>query len=286
MTTGPDPAAEVAASLREDVTDTGVFHAVLEGYDAMYDALPRGETFGRLWRAHAYGGDFPEAFAHIGFLTMPEAERMRDLLQIPAGGVLVDLACGAGGPGLWMAGESGASLIGVDPSAAGLAVARRRAEAVGVGDRARFEQGTFEQTGLADALADAAMSVEAFQYAPDKREALTEFLRILRPGARVAFICFEVDPAKVAGIPVLGVDPVADYRPLLEAAGLTVEAYEETPGWEDRVYATFQSLVDHADALTAEMGERAASATLAEAILTVSMKPYPQRVLAVASRPS
>lgn len=285
MTADPD-AARIAASLREDVTDTGVFHTVLEGYDAVYDALPLGETFSRLWRANAYGGDFPEEFAHIGFLTMPEAQRMREFLQIPADGVLVDLACGAGGPGLWMARETGASLIGVDPSAAGLAVSTRRAESVGLADRARFEQGSFEQTGLPDEAADAVMTVEAFQYAPDKRAAITEIARILRPGARVAIICFEVDPDKIAGVPVLGLDPVPDYRPLLEAAGLTVEAYEETPGWEERVYATFQSLADHGEQLTAEMGERAASGTLAEAILTVSMKPYPKRILAVASRPS
>jgi ubiquinone/menaquinone biosynthesis C-methylase UbiE len=285
MTSDSD-AAEVAASLREDVSDTGVFHAVLEGYDAVYDALPRGETFNRLWRTHAYGSDFPEAFAHIGFLTMLEAQQMRELLQIPAGGALVDLACGAGGPGLWMARESGASLVGVDPSAAGLAASRTRAATAGLADRAQFEQGTFEQTGLDDEVADAVMSVDAFQYAPDKRSAFAEFFRILRPGARVAFICFEVDPAKVDGVPVLGVDPISDHRPLLKAAGLTVEAYEETPGWEDRVYTTFQSLVDHSEQLTAEMGERAASGTLAEAMLTVSMKPYPRRVLAVASRPA
>ncbi len=210
---------------------------------------------------------------------------MRELLRIPADGVVVDLACGAGGPGLWMAGESGASLIGVDPSAAGLAAASRRAETVGLADRARFERGTFERTGLPDAVAAAVMSVEAFQYAPDKRAAFAEFFRILRPGSRVAIICFEVDPAKVDGVPVLGVDPIPDYRPLLEAAGMTVEAYEETPGWEDRVYATFQSLVDNSEALTEEMGERTASGTLAEAVLTVSMRPYPKRVLAVASRP-
>ena len=50
MTTDPNAAAEIAATLRDDVTDSGVFHAVLEGYDAVYDALPQGETFGRLWR--------------------------------------------------------------------------------------------------------------------------------------------------------------------------------------------------------------------------------------------
>ena len=272
--------------MNDDVTVGGVFRAVQKGYDAVYDALPHSETFSQLWRTYAYGGDFPEEFAHIGFLTMSEAHRMRELLQVAQDGVLVDLACGAGGPGLWMARESGASLIGIDPSDAGLATARKRADDAGLGDRARFMQGTFEQTGLDDDVADALMSVEALQYAPDKRAALDEFFRILRPGARVAFICFEIEPGRVVGLPVLGVDPIPDYRPLIDAAGLRVEVYEETPGWEERVYATFGAIVANREVLTAEMGERAASGTLAEAMLTVSTRPYLQRVLAVASRPA
>jgi SAM-dependent methyltransferase len=277
--------AEEAASLTDDVTDTGVFQVVLDGYDSIYDALPRGETFNRLWRANAYGGEFPEEFAHIGFFTVAEAQRMRELLQLGTGDVFADLACGAGGPGLWMAKQSGASLIGADPSAAGLSAARTRARAVGLADRSRFQQGSFEQTNLPDGAVDAAMSVDAFQYAPDKRAALAEFFRILRPGGRVSIIAFEVDPAKVAGVPVIGVDPVPDYVPLFEAAGFDVEAYEETPGWRERVSAAFGAIVDASDTLTAEMGAPAASGAIAEAMLTVQLQPYPRRVLAVARRP-
>jgi ubiquinone/menaquinone biosynthesis C-methylase UbiE len=269
----------------DDVMGSGVFRAVLEGYDAVYDALPRGETFNRLWRMNAYHGEFPEQFAHIGFLTAEEAQRLRGLLHIGPGEVLADLACGAGGPGLWMARQSGASLIGVDPSAAGLAAARQRATDVGLASRARFQHGTFEQTKLADAAADAVMSIDAFQYAPGKRAAFAEFARIMRPGARIGIVCFEVDPAKVEGLPVLGVDPVADYRPLIAAAGLNVEAYEETPGWEERVHAAFSAIVENNDTLIAEMGEQAAAAAAAEAMLTIQIKPYPRRIMAVASRP-
>jgi SAM-dependent methyltransferase len=282
---GDHERASVAASVTGDVTESGVFRAVLDGYEAVYDALPRGETFNRLWRAHAYRNDFPEEFAHIGFLTVPEAQRMREWLQIGPDDVLADLACGAGGPGLWMAAQSGASLIGVDPSPAGLAAATARAREVGLAGRARFDLGTFEQTSLPDDAADAVMSVEAFQYAPGKRAAVTEFFRVLRSGRRLAFIAFEVDPAKVARVPILGVDPVSDYRPLLEAAGFKIEAYEETPHWQERVNAAFSAIVDASDTLAAEMGERAAASVVAEAILTVQLQPYPRRVLAVASRP-
>jgi SAM-dependent methyltransferase len=269
----------------EDVTDDGVFRAVLEGYDAVYAALPRGEAFGRLWRMNAYHGAFPEQFAHIGFLTVDEGQRLRELLQIRPGQMLADLACGTGGPGLWMASESGALLTGVDPSAAGLAAARQRAIDTGLADRARFQHGAFEQTNLADAAADAVMTIDAFQYAPDKRAAFAELARILRPGGRAGIVCFEVDPAKVAGLPVFGVDPVADYRPLMATTGLTVEAYEETPGWQERVHAAFGAIAANSDTLTAEMGEQAAAGTIAEALLTLQVNPYPRRIMAVASRP-
>lgn len=83
---------EEAASLTDDVTDTGVFRVVLDGYDSIYDALPWGETFSRLWRTNAYGGEFPDEFAHIGFLTVAEAQRMRELLQLGTGDVFADLA--------------------------------------------------------------------------------------------------------------------------------------------------------------------------------------------------
>lgn len=184
-----------------------------------------------------------------------------------------------------MARESGASLIGIDPSAAGLAAARQRATGVGLAGRARFQHGTFEQTNLADAAAAAVISIDAFQYAPGKRAAFAEFARIMRPGARIGIVCFEVDPAKVEGFPILGVDPVGDYRPLIAAAGLNVEAYEGTPGWEERVCAAFSAILENNDTLIAEMGEPAAAAAAVEAVLTIQIKPYPRRVMAVASRP-
>jgi SAM-dependent methyltransferase len=267
-------------SIGGDDTTGGVFDVVRDSYDAVYDVLPRSDTFTRLWRENAYRGEFPSEFAHIGFLTLTEARRLLDLLN--PSGVVVDVACGGGGPGLWMAQQSGADLVGIDPAAAGLVTARARAASTGLADRSRFQVGTFEQTRLSDDSADAVMTIEAFQYAPDKRAALAEFARILRPGGRLAIVCFEVDPAKASGLPVLGIDPIPDYAPLLEAAGFVVEAYEETPGWEARVYAAFGAIVAASDTLVAEMGEAAAAGAIAEATLTVEVKPYPRRVLIVA----
>jgi SAM-dependent methyltransferase len=285
MSSPPGPTgADLPAKLSNDVTDAGVFQAVLDGYDAVYDAQPRAATFNRIWQANAYGGDFPAEFAHISFLTRGEGSRILQLLDIGAGDALVDVACGAGGPGLWAAQQTGARLTGIDPSAAGLAAARQRAGNTGLTGRTRFVEGTFEHTGLGDSSADAVMSIDAFQYAPDKRSALAELLRILRPGGRLAFIAFEVDPSKVTGLPVIGVDPVPDYVPLLRDAGFTVEIYEETPGWQERVYAAFGAIVKSSHAIEEEMGQNGAAGAVAEAMLTVQIRPYPRRILAVARR--
>jgi SAM-dependent methyltransferase len=273
-----------SASAGNEVSD-GVFDAVRAGYDAVYSALPASDTFSQLWRSNAYRDEFPAEFAHIGFLTVTDARRLLTLLAVARDDVVVDVACGTGGPGLWVAQQSGARLIGVDPSPAGLAAARDRAVRVGRAARSRFEEGSFEATGLPGSSANAVMSIEAFQYAPDKRAGLREFARILQPGGRLGLVCFEVDPAKTAGIPVLGADPVADYRPLLESAGFDVEAYEETPGWTERVTAAFSAIVNAADVLAAEMGDHASASAVAEAMITLEIQPYPRRILAVATLP-
>ena len=271
-------------SLSEGVTGDGVFEVVVDGYDAVYPAVAASPTFRRLWAEHAYGGPFPAEFAHISFLTFDELQTMAGHLALVEGSVLADLACGAGGPGLWLAAESGASVVGVDPSEAGLVEARKRADAVGLTRRASFRRGIFAETGLVDAVADAVLSVDAIQYAPDKRAVFREIRRIMRPCARLAFCAFEVEPDRVEGLPVLGVDPVPDYGPLLEESGLAVDWYRESDGWAERTPATFAAVVEAMPTLTEEMGDVAASSLGMEAALTLQFKPYRRRVVVAGHR--
>jgi ubiquinone/menaquinone biosynthesis C-methylase UbiE len=271
-----------AAAADASIAQGGAIDVVVEGYDAVYAAISQSAMFSRIWRKHVLGADYPMDFAHISFLTLIELQEMRQRLALRRGAALVDLACGAGGPGLWIAKVADATLVGVDPSAFGLTHARARADSVGIANKARFTQGTFAATGLADAAADGAMSVDALQYAPDKRAGLKEAARILRPGGRLVFTAFEVEPKRVEGLPVLGVDPVADYRPLLEEQGFAIEFYQETRGWAERVQATFTAVIEAMPVLTSEMGGRAASALGLEASLTLRYRPYRRRVLAAA----
>jgi len=257
---------------------------VAAGYDLVFEALPRSPTLARLWRDHAMGADFPDGFEHISFVTLGEIGAMRDALALPHDGTLVDLACGMGGPGLWVARESGARLVGIDISASGLAGARGRAARVAMGDRARFVQATFARTGLDAGSADGVMTIDALQYAPDKRAALLEVARILRPGGRFAFACFELDAKRVVGLPVLGTDPVDDYCRLLSECGFGVIDYDETPGWRERLTSAYQAIIDAKEALTAEMGEAAYAALSSEVALTLAVQPYRSRVMVACVR--
>jgi ubiquinone/menaquinone biosynthesis C-methylase UbiE len=256
---------------------------VAQGYDAVYSTLLSSPTLLRLWCEHACGVDFPEDFAHISFVTLDELTRIATELRVGAEDTFVDLACGMGGPALWLARHTGAQVVGVDLSAVAVQRATERAAALGFGERARFVQGTFAQTTLEAASTDAAVSEDALQYAPDKLAAFSEAARVLRPVGRFIFTAFELDAARVAGLPVLGTDPVEDYRVPLERAGFIVDKYEEIRGLPDPVTAAYQAVLEAKDQLVSEMGERAVTALLSEVALTLQLNPYRRRVLVCAT---
>jgi SAM-dependent methyltransferase len=257
---------------------------VASGFDAVYAAIPNGPTLRRLWHEHAEGLDFPEEFGHISFTTLPELQRMATELRLDRGNTLVDLGCGMAGPALWMARETQAHLVGVDASQVATEQARARAERLGLGEQARFQVGSFANTGLEAGSADGAMSEDALQYATDKRAALVEAARILRPGGRFVFTAYELDPKRAANLPILGADTIDDYRPLLEATGFSVTLYEQVAGWPEPMRSTYQAVVAAKEALTQEMGDAPVGALLMEMTLTLEHEPFKRRVLAAATR--
>lgn len=262
---------------------SGERDVVAMGYDSFYAVWGRSPTLRRIWREHVTGPDYPEEFAHISFLSLPQLRALAEGLDLAAGQVLADLACGAGGPGLWVAKQAGARLVGRDLSPIAVERALERAAALGMQGRAEFGQGTFEQTGIADQSADAAMTVDALQYAPDKTKALAGVARLLRRGGRFALAAFELDADRVAGLPVWG-DPVGDYRPLLERAGFRIVSYEQIPDWQEQVAAGYKAVVAAREALEAELGPPAAAAVELEATITLELRPYCGHVLALAVR--
>lgn len=161
------------------------------------------------------------------------------LLAVPAGGVLVDVACGRGGPGMWIARSLGAELVGIDFSAEAIRQASERRALFGLVQSATFAVGTLEDTGLAAGRADAVVCVDAFQFADDRAAAAAEIRRILRPRGRVVLTSWEaVTPGdERLGVRIRSLDIVA----ALTAAGLVDINRAERPDWHASAKAMWEA---------------------------------------------
>jgi SAM-dependent methyltransferase len=110
-------------------------------------------------------------------------------------------------------------VLAIDPSAEMLARLRERLPGVAT------RTGTAEDTGLADASCDAAVSGAAFHWFR-RPEADAELARILRPGAPLALLWNPIDPSH----------PVQDvFRTARTQAGLDADEFDPSvtldPGW-------------------------------------------------------
>jgi len=114
------------------------------------------------------------------------------LVQVPPGGLAVDICCGTGDLALLLARRAGPEgrVLGVDISEEMLAVARRKTVAAGLEARVKFTLGNAEALGLPDAAFDGATVGFGMRNTVHPDAALREILRVLRPGSRLAVLEF------------------------------------------------------------------------------------------------
>jgi ubiquinone/menaquinone biosynthesis C-methylase UbiE len=164
-----------------------------------------------------------------------------EVLRLPPGGRLVDLACGRGGYGIEVARRTGAWLLGVDFSEVALAQGRLSSGGVLPEGRAEFRAGTLIATGLPDGAADGLMCVDAVQFADPPLAALKEIRRVLAPGGRAAVTCWELAGPPDDRVPAR-LHAVHLHRDLTEA-GFTDVQVEDQPGWRAAERSLWQEMV-------------------------------------------
>lgn len=218
-----------------------VFTAVFEAPSSTVDA--------RIW-GEVYGEDYPAELEPYSFTTRSELRRIVTDLGLAPGDLLVDVGCGRGGPGLWVASTSGASLLGVDISPTALDAARDRAAALGLDSSATYAEGSYESIPLDAGAARGVLGVDSLLFAPDKAAALEEIARVLAPGGRFVATTWDYHTQPVNRPP-----QVDDHRPLLIDAGFTVLAYDETPRWLENHRQLNTLLMAAVDELAEESGE-------------------------------
>jgi SAM-dependent methyltransferase len=220
---------------------TEVFTSVFEAPPSMVQA--------RIW-TEVYGSEYPAELEPYSHVTRAELRAFVDYLGVRGDETLVDIGCGRGGPGLWVAATSGATLLGVDVSPTALDDAARRAVALGLEDRSRFVVGSFDAIPTGTGTAAGLMSVDALLFAPDKSAAIEECARVLRPGGRLVATTWDYRTQPPGRPPQL-----ADHRPLLAEHGFSVLAYDETSDWEANHRRLNALLLAAVDELAAETGE-------------------------------
>lgn len=230
-----------------------------ETFDRAHGTTAKSELMWRMAR-EAYGADYPEELQAWGMTTWWTLGRFISGLRISTGQHLVDLACGRGGVGLWLARATGAQLTGVDWSPAGVREAAARAGEFVPAHRASFIVGDLAATGLAPASADAAVCADAVFFALDRVAVFAEMARVLRPGARFVFTADESDdPASPAAVP--------DWEPIVEAGGLVVESREEIPRWREDLQGMYDTWLANISELRQGLGDESADDLVQEATL-------------------
>ncbi len=217
-------------------------------FDRMYAAIANSQVYRQI--VHRAFPDLSEWLTPYSAIDLALLERIAQILNVGPNSSFIDLACGLGGPGLWVCERTGASLVGVDFAGAGINAARELARQRGTA-RASFVDADATHTCLPAKTFDGLMSIDAIQFM-DGLSVATEIARLLRPGGIVALTTWE---ALADDLPIATV--AKDYCAVFKAAGFSIRHYESLANFRERENALYASVEFYRDALREEIGEDA-----------------------------
>jgi len=137
---------------------------------------------------------------HLGFWDERTGSNARALTNmdralaeragIRPGDRVLDAGCGFGRSAVWLAGEFGAEVVGVNLAPGQVYRARRLAYRRGVSDGVTFERKDFARTGFQQESFDVVWALESICHTHDKPGFLAEARRLLKPGGRLVVADF------------------------------------------------------------------------------------------------
>jgi SAM-dependent methyltransferase len=242
-------------------------------------ALVERSTWLRTRFGSTLDGELPAEVEPFSFVPLDGLREVSVMVELGQGETLVDLACGRGGPGMWLAREAGAALTGVDGSAVAVAQAAARSGLFGLDGRSRFVVGDLADTGLPDAYANGVVCIDAFQFAADPVSCAREVLRVLRSGRR--FVLTTWEPRRLGDAELPDRFRNLDVAQALTAAGFTGVEVRERPVWESGHRAAYEAALAAGD----PNGDEGLAMLQEEAQASLPRSARLRRVLAIGRRP-
>ncbi len=229
-------------------------------YDTVYAKFAESVTLKNIWRS-VYAEEYPEEVGFpYSFVTKTELKQIVSAIAIDSHSTFIDIACGQGDVSLWIAQQTGASVIGIDYSKVAIQHAIAAARKRGLQENATFFQTDASNTTIMSASIDGAISIDSLQLMPDPLTVIIEVARILKPGAVFAFTAWEIRKPLTPGRAI-----IPDYRPLLEQAGFQVDQYIEPKGWRQQQNDIYRKMREHTNDLKNELGADASAILLEDA---------------------
>jgi 2-polyprenyl-3-methyl-5-hydroxy-6-metoxy-1,4-benzoquinol methylase len=203
---------------------------------------------------------FGEDLGQNSWLTADEQDRFLSWLDLSPGKVLLDVACGAGGPALRIGAKTGCSVVGIDVHEQAVSTACSLAIQRGLSRRAEFRVvDAAQQLPFYEASFDAITCIDAINHFPDRPRLIAEWARLLKPAGRLLF----TDPITVTG-------PLTDAEiAVRSSAGFYLFV---PPGYDDRIIAECGLHLLVSDDVTRNMAEIAERRKKARASRSLALR--------------
>jgi len=228
------------------------------------------ESYRDIFR-EVYGDDYPEESNPDSFVTITDLRTIAKNLNIGSEKSLIDLGCGRGGPGLWIARETGANYVGIDLSENAVKQAQNRSRDFKIKGTTKFQVGNMYSLNFPTNSFDGAMSIDVISFIPDPLAVFKEVARILRSEAYFVFTTWENKNSNI----------INDYRSYLRDTGFNIKTYSETPNWKQRQREVYQKTLELKKVLIKDMGREGAFTWIMEAKRFLPELNNLRRILAV-----
>jgi ubiquinone/menaquinone biosynthesis C-methylase UbiE len=120
---------------------------------------------------------------HIGGIRATDA--LAALCHISEVSYVLDVGCGVGVTPCYLAGRYGCRVVGVDILPRMVDKSRERAKKLGLEDKAEFRVADAQDLPFEDNLFDAVITESVTSFPADKRRAVQEYARVIKPGGYV-----------------------------------------------------------------------------------------------------